>query len=326
MRKTLNSNLNDLISGLLKKDPKERLTWEQYFNHSFFMRNKQDFRNYYKLESQIPETNIYKVKSIENNKIKAIKIFDINKIKNNFRKNNLRIIGNDEINVYINDIYKLIQNMIFIEGKYKEKNNIVKFYEYFHFKDEIAIVMELCDDNLLNLFVNKKQNLSSKEIYEILSQLNNFFRIMTKNKLIYRTLNIKKILIKYENKEKTKYKVKIKLSEDNCFVKDLANNPIKKESQNINFIAPEILKKEDYNEKCDLWSIGVIIYILSFRKYPYIGNRKKEILNEIKSKGKLPINSGDSNLNDLIKGLLKEEPNKRFTWEQYFNHPFFNNY
>ena len=33
--------------------------------------------------------------------------------------------------------------------------------------------------------------------------------------------------------------------------------------------------------------------------------------------------TNDINLNDLIKGLLEEDPKKRLNWKQYFNHPYF---
>ena len=36
-------------------------------------------------------------------------------------------------------------------------------------------------------------------------------------------------------------------------------------------MAPEVLNEEDYNYKCDLWSLGVIIYQLFFKEYPYKG-------------------------------------------------------
>ena len=36
--------------------------------------------------------------------------------------------------------------------------------------------------------------------------------------------------------------------------------------------------------------------------------------------------TGDESLDDLIKKLLTNDPKKRITWEEYFNHPFFENY
>ena len=54
-------------------------------------------------------------------------------------------------------------------------------------------------------------------------------------------------------------------------------------------MAPEILKNEgvnkEYDEKCDLWSIGVIIYELYFKRPPF-GNNEALILNLIKNQVK----------------------------------------
>ena len=41
-------------------------------------------------------------------------------------------------------------------------------------------------------------------------------------------------------------------------------------------ISPEILKGENINNKCDIWSLGIIIYFMLFKEYPY--NGKNEIL------------------------------------------------
>ena len=51
-------------------------------------------------------------------------------------------------------------------------------------------------------------------------------------------------------------------------------------------MAPEILKndKELINEKCDIWSLGILIYYMLFKEYPYNGNREYKILEEIKFK------------------------------------------
>ena len=89
---------------------------------------------------------------------------------------------------------------------------------------------------------------------------------------------------------------------------------------NINFVAPEILKKEEYyNKKCDLWSLGVIIYILAFKGHPFNGENGNEILKQIKNTGNtFQIKTDSSELDDLIRQLLVEDPKKRLNWNQYF--------
>ena len=70
--------------------------------------------------------------------------------------------------------------------KNNENQNIVIFDEYFNTEKEFAIIMELCDGNILDYFIKeKKHELNLKEIYEIISQLNNSFKIMLKNNIIH---------------------------------------------------------------------------------------------------------------------------------------------
>jgi calcium-dependent protein kinase len=46
------------------------------------------------------------------------------------------------------------------------------------------------------------------------------------------------------------------------------------------YIAPEVIKKE-YTEKCDEWSVGVIMYILLYGKPPFDGKEDEEILDNV---------------------------------------------
>ena len=77
------------------------------------------------------------------------------------------------------------------------------------------------------------------------------------------------------------------------------------------FKAPEVLFKGNHS-KCDLWSIGQLIYYLYFLKpLNFLFKYKKP---------------NDNDLADLISKLVVEDINTRMSWKEYFSHPFFKKY
>ena len=91
-------------------------------------------------------------------------------------------------------------------------------------------------------------------------------------------------------------------------------------------MAPEIIKDEKYNSKCDLWSLRIIIYQLFFKEYPFKGNNEIALLRKINNDGQKYLKkTNDSKLDDLIRKLLIKDPNKRYNWEQYLTDEFFLN-
>jgi calcium-dependent protein kinase len=73
----------------------------------------------------------------------------------------------------------------------------------------------------------------------------------------------------------------------NIRISDFKSGRSFKPSQKLNkkvgnpyYIAPEVLKRK-YNEKCDMWSLGIIMYILLTCKPPFNGNTDKEILDKV---------------------------------------------
>ena len=290
------------------------------------MRNNENFRDYYELIKKIKEGTfgeIYEAKKKDNNEKRAIKIIDKNRIKSDFKNKNFRSPTEEDLKEYMDLINNTIKYMKIIEGRNNENNNAVKIYECFNTEAEYVIVMELCDCDLKDYLI-KKQSLSISDIYNLLSQLNKSFKIMSENKIIHRNLDMEHILIKYENNEE-KYIPKLYISNLCRQLKtEMRLSDIAKLSH---YLAPEILNGDNYNEKSDLWSLGVIIYIIYFKRFPYSGKTQRQVYNQIISNGnKILQGTKDSDLNNLIKGLLTADTEKRFSWEDYFNHPFFIKY
>ena len=80
--------------------------------------------------------------------------------------------------------------------------NSIKYYDYYNFDENLIIVMELCDTNLQLLLNERKEGFNAEEIYDILNQLNNTFKIMKDNKIIHRDLKLANILVKYQDNDK----------------------------------------------------------------------------------------------------------------------------
>ena len=80
-------------------------------------------------------------------------------------------------------------------------------------------------------------------------------------------------------------------------------------------MAPELFTRYDenqINEKSDLWSLGVLLYFLRFSELPFDSELYKTY--------KIFPDPQDHLLQDLISKLLVIEPNKRMSWDEYFNH------
>ncbi|KAF0911131.1 hypothetical protein E2562_005499 [Oryza meyeriana var. granulata] len=93
------------------------------------------------------------------------------------------------------------------------------------------------------------------------------------------------------------------------------------------YMAPEIMRCEDYDAKADLWSIGVILFQLVTGKLPFYGANIFKLRQNIhESNGvKFPPEIKDDlhpDFIDLCRGLLRLDPKKRISFEEFFNHKF----
>ena len=93
------------------------------------------------------------------------------------------------------------------------------------------------------------------------------------------------------------------------------------------YVAPEVLKNS-YNEKCDIWSCGVIMYILLSGELPFTGvtedEIKRKILNGRFCFYKKFFNNISPEAKDLMRKCFIYDPKKRISFKEALNHPFFN--
>ena len=260
---------------------------------------------------------VYKVIKKDTKEKRAIKLIDIKKYKKIYEQNKYQLPSNEEIQKYIDSIIKEIKFLELMEGVNQENENSVKLYEYYNYNEEIAIVMELCDKNLSELMINKKNiNFSFSEIKEILNQLNNTFKIMYKYKIAHRDLKPENILVKYKNENDTNNYI-IKLSDYGEAKKllKLKNSFSTKNIGTLSYKSPEILMEESYDLKSDLWSLGIIIYILYFREHPYPKAESEfSLINHINNYGqKYFKKSRNEDFDHLVSRLLIKDQKERIS-------------
>ena len=92
------------------------------------------------------------------------------------------------------------------------------------------------------------------------------------------------------------------------------------------YMAPEVLDG-DYDNKCDVSSLGVLLYVLMSGYLPFQGANRGEVFAKIK-KAKYHFNHEEFKecselVHDLIKKLLVVDPKKRLTAGQALEHPWF---
>lgn len=92
------------------------------------------------------------------------------------------------------------------------------------------------------------------------------------------------------------------------------------------YIAPEVLNK-NYTEKCDIWSCGVILYILLSGFPPFPGKNDREIMKNV-LKGEYTLESEEWKYisdegKDLVRRMLCYDPNKRLSAKDALEHKWF---
>ena len=145
-------------------------------------RSKQNYKDYYETKESIGTGAyecVYKGREKGTNEIRAIKVMEIEKIRENLSSQYEIEEIKEQLKLCIVGFIQEFENMKICS---KDNENSVKLYEYFNNKNNFAIIMELYDQNLLQL-LNKRideeeRGFNSEEIYEIMKGLNNKVKLM----------------------------------------------------------------------------------------------------------------------------------------------------
>ena len=204
--------------------------------------------------------------------------------------------------------------------------NIVKIYEFYDNIYGYYIITEYCRNG--ELYSHLEENFSEKQLAVLFYQVFSGIDYLHDHNILHRDLKLENIMIsdiEKDNKTGEKY-YWIKII-DFGTAKIFKHN--KKEKLIIGssyYIAPEVLKQE-YNEKADIWSIGVILFMLLTKKAPFSGSTDNIILEKIKesdyNKNDEKLMKYSEEVRDLLSKLLQKKSSKRYSAKEALNHPWF---
>ena len=261
--------------------------------------------------------NVYESKNpIFDNKI-AMKIIDKNKIYINDINNEIQNEEKEDMKSEINILKKL------------SHPNIVRIFEFYETDNYFYIITEFCKEGELSNYLNKNI-LSEAQLCVIFYQVFSGLIYLHQNHIIHGDLKPQNILISSieNNSEYNEKYAWIKII-DFGTAKIFKKTIIKGDDivGTLYYIAPEVFSSnyDNYDEKSDIWSVGIILYKALTKKYPFIGKSDEETVHYILEgeHDTRPLMNYSEELQDLIKNLLMKDPNKRPSAIEALNHKWF---
>ncbi|NXA10757.1 DAPK3 kinase, partial [Sapayoa aenigma] len=200
--------------------------------------------------------------------------------------------------------------------------NIVKLHDVYENKTDVVLILELVSGGELFDFLAQKESLSEEEATRFIKQILDGVHYLHSKKIAHFDLKPENIMLLDKNIPIPHIKLidfglahKI---EDGVEFKNIFGTP--------EFVAPEIVNYEPLGLAADMWSIGVITYILLSGASPFLGETKQETLANITA-----VNydfdeeffSHTSDLaKDFIQKLLVKDTRKRLTIQEALSHPW----
>ena len=225
-----------------------------------------------------------------------------------------------------NEINELeIKNEIDILKKL-DHPNVLKILEFYSTHKAYYIITGYCSKGELYSQITYK--FSEHQLAVLFYQVFSGLLYLHSNHIVHRDLKLENILISdIENDILTDNKyfwVKIiDFGTAKIFEKNKSEKVVVGSSY---YIAPEVLNKK-YNEKCDTWSVGVILYMFLVGRAPFDGDNDDEIIQNIKNgcfnSEHHKLQSASNEVQDLVKQLLEVNVANRLSAAEALKHPWF---
>ncbi|CAH8256181.1 unnamed protein product [Arabidopsis lyrata] len=215
------------------------------------------------------------------------------------------------------DVRREIQIMHYLSGQ----PNIVEIKGAYEDRQSVHLVMELCEGGELFDKITKRGHYSEKAAAEIIRSVVKVVQICHFMGVIHRDLKPENFLLSSKDEassmlKATDFGVSVFIEEGRVY-EDIVGSAY--------YVAPEVLKR-NYGKAIDIWSAGVILYILLCGTPPFWAETDKGIFEEV-LRGEIdfesePWPSISESAKDLVRNMLKYDPKKRFTAAQVLEHPW----
>lgn len=205
--------------------------------------------------------------------------------------------------------------------------NIVKIVEAFEDKTHITIIMELCSGGELYDSLITSEFYTENVARQIFRQVVHAINYCHNQGVCHRDLKLENFVFDKKHAIETGNET-LKLID---FGLSKRYNTLNRMSTVVGtpyYIAPEIIRAERYGLECDIWSLGVILFMLLTGIPPIAGDSDQELLNNVGAGNLSLVNQWTpdwtqmSEVFDLIKKMLQVDPAKRITAKGIMEHPW----
>ena len=241
-------------------------------------------------------SRVYKGFNIETDEIIAIKIIDKNQLKKGL----------------VQRLYDEIELL-----KQLDHPSVVQLRDFLEDHENFYLVFEYCAGGDLAYYI-KRGALTEEKTRDYMKQLAIVLEYLRYRNIVHRDLKPQNILLTRDHKT-------LKITDFN-FAKELYDDDLTSTMCGSPlYMAPEIIEKQEYCTSSDLWSVGMILYEMVYGHTPYYDAcNLLDLIKKIKNRPILYAKQVSSECNNLLQGLLQKDPDKRISWETFFNHPWLN--
>ncbi len=197
--------------------------------------------------------------------------------------------------------------------------NIVHMHNIYEGKLQIYIVMELYDGGELFDRIVGRSCFTEDEVYSIIHPIAEALEYLHYMGIVHRDLKPENILC---GKDLTD----IKIADFGLSKLIYPDEIMKLPCGTLSYVAPEVLTLSGYGKAADIWSVGIIFYLLLCGVLPFDGATRKDIISKTVAAKYDQTNplwqSLSPNCQDIISGMLNKDLKKRLTSTEILNHPW----